>query len=107
MFLSESIIKEGVPSYGILDYMILPGYEDCHGLINKVLVDTAKKENVEAIMTMMSKNSASQYQLCKNGYIKSPFVFQLIIKNLTKEFSNKELFDEKNWHLMWIDSDDL
>jgi hypothetical protein len=103
----RNIIKEGVPSYGILDYMVLPGCEDCHGLINKVLVDSAKKEKVEAIMTMMSKNSASQYQLYKNGYFKSPFVFQLIIKNLTKEFSDNELFNEKNWHLMWIDSDDL
>jgi len=103
----RNIIKEGVPSYGILDYMVLPGYEDCHGLINKVLTDCAKKEKVEAIMTMMSKNSASEYQLYKNGYFKSPFVFQLIIKNLTKEFSDEELFNENNWHLMWVDSDDL
>lgn len=103
----RNIIKESVPSYGILDYMVLPGCEDCHGLINKVLVDCAKKEKVEAIMTMMSMNSASQYQLCKNGYFKSPFVFQLIIKNLTKEFSDEILFNEKNWHLMWVDSDDL
>ncbi|HZL09016.1 MAG TPA: GNAT family N-acetyltransferase [Prolixibacteraceae bacterium] len=103
----RSIIKEEVPSYGILDYMVLPGFADCHGLINKVLTDRAKKENVEAIMTMMSKNSASEYQLCNNGFFKSPFVFQLIIKNLTKEYSDEDLFNENNWHLMWVDSDDL
>ena len=103
----RNIVKEGVPSYGILDYMVLPDYKDCHGLINKALVDCAKKEKVEAFLTMMSKNSASEYQLYKNGYFKSPFVFQLIIKNLTKEFSEKELFNENNWHLMWVDSDDL
>ena len=85
----------------------MPGFEDCHGLINKVLTDFAKKENVEAIMTMMSKTSASNYLLIKNGFFKSPFVFQLIIKNLTKEFSDEELFAESNWHLMWVDSDDL
>ena len=87
--------------------MVLPEHKDCYGLVNKVLINCAKKEKVEAIMTMMSKNSASEYQLYKNGYFKSPFVFQLIIKNLTKEFSDKELFNEKNWHLMWVDSDDL
>jgi hypothetical protein len=103
----RNIIKEEVPSYGILDYMVLPGYEDCHGFINKVLADSAKKEKVETIMTMMSKKSASEYQLCKNGFFKSPFVFQLILKNLTKEFNDEELFNEKNWHLMWVDSDDL
>lgn len=103
----RNIIREGVPCYGILDYMVLTGYEACHGLINRVLSDCAKKDKVEAIMTMMSKTSAAKYQLCNNGFFKSPFFFQLIIKNLTKEFSDEVLFNEKNWHLMWIDSDDL
>jgi hypothetical protein len=107
-FLSfRKVIKEGVPSFGILDYMVLPNYGDCHGLINSVLSDCAKKENIEAIMTMMSKKSAKEYQLCKNGFLKSPFIFHLIIKNLTKEFSDEDLFNEMNWHLMWVDSDDL
>lgn len=107
-FLSfRKIIKEGVPSFGILDYMVLPGYEDCHGQINSELSACAKKEKVEAIMTMMSKTSASDYRLGRNGFIRSPFVFQLIIKNLTKEIGDTELFSEKNWHLMWVDSDDL
>lgn len=103
----RKIIKEGVPSFGILDYMVLPNYKDVHGLINKVMTDCAKKEKVEAIMTMMSKTSASNYKLYNNGFFKSPFVFQLIIKNLTNEFSDEELFNENNWHLMLIDSDDL
>ena len=103
----RKILKEGVPSYGILDYMVLPNYDNCHGLINKVLNNKAKTDNVEAIMIMMSQYSASKYQLIKNGFFKSPFVFQFIIKNLTKELSDEELFNEQNWHLMWVDSDDL
>lgn len=103
----RKIIKEGVPSFGILDYMVLKGSENAHGLINKVLVDLAKKEKVEAIMTMMSSASARNYKLLSNGFIKSPFVFQLIIKNLTNEFTDDELFNENDWHLMWVDSDDL
>lgn len=103
----RKIVKEGVPSYGILDYMVLPNYDKCHGLINKVLNDKAKKDNVEAIMIMTSQYSASKFQLIKNGFFKSPFVFQLIIKNLTTQFSDEELFNEQNWHLMWVDSDDL
>ncbi|MDP3445882.1 MAG: GNAT family N-acetyltransferase [Ignavibacteria bacterium] len=103
----RSILKEGVPSYGLIDYMVLPGCEDCHGLIIEVLTRSAKTEGVEAIMTMMSKKSAAGYLLCKNGFLKSPFVFSLIIKNLTNEFGEEELFDENKWHLMWVDSDDL
>jgi len=103
----RKIEKEGVPSYGLIDYMVLPGFENVHGLINNVLVEQAKKDKVEIIMTMMSKNTASNYKLFKNGYLKSPFVFQQIIKNLTNEFSDKELFNENDWNLMWVDSDDL
>lgn len=103
----RSIIKENVPSYGILDYMVLPGFDDCHGMINKVLADCARKDKVEAIMTMMSKTSAFNYQLIRNGYLKSPFVFDLIIKNLRSEFKDEDLMREEKWHLMWVDSDDL
>lgn len=103
----RNIVKEGVPSYGILDYMVLPGFEKSIGLVNKALSQLAKKEGVEAIMTMMSKHSAETYKMIQNGFLKSPFVFQLIIKNLTNEFQDSELFDEKDWHLMWVDSDDL
>ena len=103
----RKILKENVPSFGILDYMYLPGCEDSTGLIIRILTDLAKKEKVEAIMTMMSKTSASNYRLLRNGFFKSPYVFQLIIKNLTNNFNDEELFTEKNWHLMWVDSDDL
>ena len=103
----RKIIKEGVPSFGIVDYMVLPDCKDCHGLINRFLTCYAKAQKVEAIMTMMSRGSAVEYQLCKNGFFKSPFVFQLIIKNLTHQFSDEILLNEKNWHLMWVDSDDL
>lgn len=103
----RKIVKEDVLSYGIIDYMILPGYEDCHGLINTTLKNEASSENVECLLCMMSRCSAKNYRLSENGFFKSPFTFQLIIKNLTSRFTDTELYDEANWHLMWIDSDDL
>ena len=103
----RKIVKEGVLSYGIIDYMLLPGYEDCHGFINNVLKNEAMKENVECLLCMMSKSSAKKNKLTDNGFLKSPFTFQLIIKNLTSRFTDNELYNEENWHLMWIDSDDL
>jgi hypothetical protein len=103
----RKIIKEGILSFGIIDYMVLPGYEDCHGLININLRNEALKENVECLLCMMSKCSAKKYRLADNGFFKSPVTFQFIIKNLTSRFTDIELFDEANWHLMWIDSDDL
>ncbi|MFV0599427.1 MAG: GNAT family N-acetyltransferase [Bacteroidales bacterium] len=103
----RKIIKENVPSYGVLDYMVLPGYEDCHSLINRILVDMAKNDNVESILIMMSRTSSKKYLLKRFGFFKSPFLLKLIIKNLNNQFKDEELFNEKNWHLMWVDSDDL
>ena len=103
----RKVVKEEVLSYGIIDYMVLPGYDDCHGLINIILRNEALKENVECLLCMMSKCSAKKYRLADNGFFKSPVTFQLIIKNLTSRFTDKELYDEGNWHLMWVDSDDL
>jgi len=100
-------IKEGVPSYGLLDLMILPDYTDCLGFLYKNLYNKAKTEGVEAIMFMMSKHSAKQYKVLKNGFFKSPYKFSLIIKNLTNQFQDEVLLKEENWHLMWVDSDDL
>ncbi len=101
------VVREGVPSYCILDFSVLKENFDCVGFVYATLETEAKKNNIEAILLMMSKYSAHQYKLIKNGFIKSPFKFYLIIKNLTNEFTDEELFDEKKWHLMWVDSDDL
>lgn len=103
----RKIIKENVPSYGIVDYMVLPGFEDCHGLVNKILRKEASTDHVECILCMMSKYSAGKYKLFRNGYLKSPFTFQLIIKKLTDKFNDQNLLIEEDWHLMWVDSDDI
>jgi hypothetical protein len=102
-----SIIKEGVPSYCLLDLCVLPEHNDCLGLIYKTLQKEARKNEIEAIMLMMSKYSSKKYKLLRNSFLKSPFNFYLIVKNLTGEFSDENLFKEENWHLMWVDSDDL
>lgn len=102
-----SVIKEGVPSYCLLDLSVLPGYYDCLGVMYNALFWEAKKNGIEAIMMMMSKYSARKYRILRNAFLRSPFTFYLIIKNLTNRFSDEQLFKEENWHLMWVDSDDL
>lgn len=103
----SSLVKEGVPSYCLLDLTILPSHSDCLGLIYSTLHNEAKKNGIEAIILMQSKYSASKYKLLQNGFLKSPYKFYLIIKNLTGKYSDEQLLKEENWHLMWVDSDDL
>ncbi len=103
----RNIVKDGIPSLGIIDFRILPEYSSCNKIILKNIYKEAKNNGIEAIICMMSSFSVKKLGLYKNGFLKSPFVFKLIIKNLSQKFSDSELFDIKNWDLMWIDSDDL
>lgn len=101
------VIKEEVPTLCILDFMILKSYQDCIGAAMTAIDNLAKNMGAEIIMTMMSRYSALNYKLIRNGFIRSPFKFYLIIKNLDNSLTEDVLYDEKKWHLMWVDSDDL
>ena len=104
---ARKIIKEEIPSLAIIDWMVLNDNAMVNFLLNKNVHLFAKNNEMEVILTMMSKSSANNLNLFRNGFLKSPYKFYLIVKNLTGEFSDEILLNEKNWHLMWIDSDDL
>lgn len=100
-------VMEHIPVIAILDLMVLPGNEKCLYGINGVFKQVATNEKAEAVVTMMGKLWARKYRMMKLGFLKSPYVFSLIIKKLNEQIDNSLLFDESRWHLMWIDSDDL
>jgi len=98
--------KLGVTTLCIIDLMCVNDKESLDVLYNSIK-KYSKENGIEMIMTMMSSVSARKYRLFRNGFISTPYNFKLIIKNLTHKFQDKTLFDENNWHLMWVDSDDL
>jgi hypothetical protein len=99
--------KEGVPCVAILDWSCLYGFEDGTNAILESIVSQAKRENREAILLMFSKHSAKRFRIAWKGFLKSPYKFWLIIKYLSDKVPTDCLINEKNWHLGWIDSDDL
>jgi len=105
--ITRFIIKESVPSLGVIDFMSLNDDKLFSDILHKSVLSTAKKYGAEAILGMLSKTNAKKLRFLKNGFIKSPFKFKLIIKNLNADIEQTILSEEKNWALMWIDSDDL
>lgn len=103
----RAIVKEGVPSYGILDFMVLDDHKDAINTIHTATKKLAKENGKEALMMIMSRSMRRYYNLYGNGYLKSPFTFSLIIKKYDNFISDEQLYNEKNWHLMFVDSDDL
>lgn len=102
---ARAIMKEGVPSYGILDFMVVD--KNCLPNLHNAVYNSARVGEKEAIIMMMSNYSSKTYHLIRNAYLKSPYRFQLMIHNLSHEFSDEELYCEELWHLMFVDSDDL
>ncbi|HTA04858.1 MAG TPA: GNAT family N-acetyltransferase [Solirubrobacteraceae bacterium] len=98
---------QGIPSVALLDLMMADGEEHALGLLYRAIEDEARRLGVEAVVTMMSKHSAKRYRLARHGFLKSPFTFKLIVRTLREDMSARDLCREADWHLMWIDSDDL
>ena len=103
----SEIIKENIPSIAVLDISYLKGNSKSTGLIYNSISLFAKERKIESIIVMASNNTFKKHSMRKSGFIKSPYQFSFILKNLSKEYSSSFLKNEANWHLMWIDSDNL
>lgn len=97
---------QGVDSLAILDLMIDEEYFSHKDILFKFLKKVAIIHDATVVAGITSKYWYKKYQLLKNGYLKSPVVFKFICKILNFD-DNGTFLDEKKWHLMWIDSDDL
>lgn len=98
---------ENIPSLAILDYMILEDYVKYSTYFFKEIKKISKQLHVETIVCMLSQFWKKKYCLSKSGFLKSPFIFKIIFKELNLPQSIQNFSSEENWHLMWIDSDDL
>lgn len=103
----RNTLLKNVPTLAILDIMVLKQHLDCLDTLHYEIEKMAKQKGAETISVMLSKYWAGKYKLVRNRYLPSPFVFSLIIKQLKEKTFDDSLLNEENWHLMWLDSDDL
>ena len=97
---------KGIPALAVLDFMCLPGEEACLGNLHRELERLAGRESCEVICGIWSKTWAAKYRLMRHGFLRTPFVFRVILRSLATSYG-QDFFNERNWHLMWLDSDDL
>jgi GNAT superfamily N-acetyltransferase len=101
------VTLRGIPSLALLDVMALEGQQRALPVLYRYIEREAKVGSAEAIVTMMSSHSAKKYRLIGSGFVRSPFTFRLIIRSVSDAVMIEEIANESDWHLMWIDSDDL
>lgn len=107
VLIAREVEREGVPCMGILELALLKSHYKYSSLLIKKLVKIAENSGAELLLVMMSNFWFKNYKLRLNGFTRTPFKFCLIMKILNPTIKTEIFKEEKNWHLMWIDSDDL
>lgn len=105
--ITTETLKEGVPAMAILDLSCLASKERAARALMAAAAVTAKSRGMEAMLLMFSAHAARKFGLLTMGFLRSPFTFWVIVKNLGGQISQGVVENEANWHLGWIDSDDL
>lgn len=107
VLIAREVDKEGVPCMGIVELALLEGYHNNANFLINEIVRFSKKQGAELLLVMMSRTWFKKYKLSFSSFLMTPFKFYLIIKQLNPSINAKVMKQEENWHLMWIDSDDL
>jgi hypothetical protein len=105
--ISRFTVKQTVPSVGIVDVAILNGFYELSYHLFQDIERYAKEKGAEFIFMMISNFWSKKYKIWQGGFLKTAFKFKYIFKNLNFDAEDTRHTDSKNWHLMWIDSDDL
>lgn len=98
---------QGVPSLAVLDYMSLE-----HEAMDVAAMLTpwralAAETGSEVVVMMVNRPQARRMRLGAAGFVKTPAVFSLILNALSARAKEKLTSAAEDWHLMWLDSDDL
>jgi hypothetical protein len=107
ILVATEIMREGVPCVAILDLSVLEGEYPVSNLLTHQIMQIGKCNGAELLLIMLGKKWYSKYRLFAHSFIKTPFKFYLIVKKLSNRVAGEILNNENNWHLTWIDSDDL
>ncbi len=107
LLILRAVVLKRVRTLAILDWMQDANVKIPAKLISKKLRVISRELDTDLIALMVNPHLSKRLNLFLKGFFRIPISFTFILKNLSKLFQDNKLFDEKNWHLMWIDSDDL
>ena len=105
-FVRKVILKD-IPTLAILDLIVTEGKESSLGTLFSGIQELANQVSAEMTATMITQKRANKLGLFKFGFIPSPFVFQLITRNLSERMKSLAPVTVETFNPMWVDSDDL
>ncbi len=100
-------VLKGVSTLAVLDFMVLSAHLAGAKVLHRALLDVGISKKTDLVACMMSRPLASRNRLAGSLYLRSPFVFELIVNRIGTACSDDQVYDPLRWNLGWIDSDDL
>jgi hypothetical protein len=107
MAVAGSCELEGVRSLCVLDIMCVEDEATVLRSLRVGLRRLAADRQLATIILMISEFHARRVGLWRHGFLRTPVVFELILKRLSQRARAVVSAAPDHWHLMWIDSDDL
>ncbi len=98
---------EGFDALAIVDILVLDEAKSAISSLQDAIEKEARSRNAAAVVVMLPKPEASRLRLYRNGFFRSPVIFQLILKWLSKAPPPERFSDASAWHLTWADTDNL
>ncbi len=105
--ITRTTALSGFSATGVVDFMILPEYRNAAGALHDELLRTAIRHDTIGVVAMVTEPQVARWMLLRNGYLKSPVKFELILKWLAAGPEPESFWDAASWHLTWADTDNL
>lgn len=95
----------GVPVLTVLDFLLLPGFAHASGALHDALETLAVRAGLSCVGLMTTAEKAAEWELQSNGYLRSPFVYDFILRWLVAGEMPASIASAAEWHLTWFDTD--
>ena len=97
----------GIRVLAILDICVLKGRERAGAALGVYCRDKCIEKNLDAAVVMAAPTTFRKSGLSKALFFKVPIKFKLIVKSLYSKATWTDLLREENWHITWLDTDNL
>ena len=95
-----------VPVLAVIDIINITNDKSFINALFKKIYFFAYSKDLEAIVLMLNKTIAKKYKIIYSGFINSLYTYDMIINSFNNKSLKKDLLNESDWHLSWIDFDD-
>lgn len=96
---------QGLAVLAVADLMWLNAHARGITAMHAALMREGRRQSVSAVAIMCTEGTAKRLRLPRNGYLRTPVEFKLILKWLASRPRPANFLEMSAWHVTWLDTD--